>query len=120
MKEQSTKEFVYEIYQFEIDMKRLETDSEYSKVVANRMFRELSEEDKPTFTLNQYKMVHKDVLKFEGSDMAALEKLFCKYNIDHPAGYKGRSLSVSDVVKLNDKYYYCQPFGWDEITVNDK
>lgn len=84
------------------------------------MFRELSEEDKPTFTLESYKIVHKGILKCEGSDIAALEELFCKYNIAHPAGYRGRSLSVSDVVKLNDKYYYCQPFGWEEIPINNK
>lgn len=43
-----------------------------------------------------------------------LEKLFVKFNIKRPADYHGRSLSVSDVVCLEGKYYYCDSFGWSE------
>ena len=37
---------------------------------------------------------------FEGEvDCNSLEDVYRKFNIEHPAGYKGRSLSVSDVVE---------------------
>lgn len=112
------KEYAFEIYQYEIDVDRANTDEEYGQTIARRVFRELEEEDKPTFTLEPYKMVSSGSLEMEGSDYAALENLFHKYNVNHPAGYTGRSLSTSDVVKLNGKYYYCQPFGWDEISIH--
>lgn len=45
----------------------------------------------------------------------ALEDLFTIFNIRHPEDFKGHSLSVSDIVKLNNKYHYCEPFGWKQI-----
>ena len=39
-----------------------------------------------------------------------LDEVYQKFNIGHPAGYKGRSMSISDVVAVKDenetKYYY--------------
>lgn len=48
-----------------------------------------------------------------------LEDLFVEFNIRHPKDFKGRSLSVSDVVKLNDDYYHCQSIGWEKVKVNN-
>lgn len=45
----------------------------------------------------------------------ALDELFRIFNMDIPEGYRGRSLSVSDVVKLDGTPYYCDVFGWSEI-----
>ena len=49
-----------------------------------------------------------------------LEGLFERFNIDHPADYTGRSMSVSDVVVLNRNgmisCYYVEPVGFKEIT----
>lgn len=36
-----------------------------------------------------------------------LEYAFRIFNLHHPAGYCGRSMSVGDVVKLGDAYYLC-------------
>jgi hypothetical protein len=48
-----------------------------------------------------------------------LEALYTKFNIDHPPGYKGHSLSMSDVQELYDHegstFYYCDRFGFKEI-----
>ena len=44
----------------------------------------------------------------------ALEELFRIFNVDRPEQYCGRSLSVSDVVMLDGKCYYCDSFGWSE------
>lgn len=50
---------------------------------------------------------------FEGEvDCGNLEGVFQMFNLGHPAGYRGRSLSVSDVVAVCDpntgaeRYYY--------------
>lgn len=48
-----------------------------------------------------------------------LEELFRIFNIDHPADFKGHSLSVSDIVILNingkTSSWYCNDMGWTEI-----
>lgn len=44
-----------------------------------------------------------------------LELLFRMFNIEKPADYKGRSLSVSDVVVIGEDAYYCDSFGWSKI-----
>ena len=41
-----------------------------------------------------------------------LEQVYTIFNTAHPAGYCGRSLSVGDVVKLEDAYYLCVPIGF--------
>lgn len=45
-----------------------------------------------------------------------LETLYIMFNCNHPADYRGRSLSVSDLVSLEDKgTYFCDSFGWKRI-----
>ena len=45
-----------------------------------------------------------------------LEKLYIMFNVNHPADYKGRSLSVSDLIILEDVgIFFCDSFGWKEI-----
>lgn len=45
-----------------------------------------------------------------------LEHIYTTFNLAHPAGYCGRSLSVGDVVKLEGHYYLCAPFGFEQVT----
>lgn len=59
---------------------------------------------------------------FEGSvDCASLEGVNAKFNTDYPAGYRGRSLSVSDIVEVMDApetepgFYFCDSFGFKSI-----
>ena len=58
---------------------------------------------------------------FEG-DVACknLEDVFQMFNLNHPEGYKGRSLSVSDVVEVRDgdnsEFYYCDNIGFQKIS----
>jgi len=41
-------------------------------------------------------------------DSAVLDRLFRKFNIDHPSDFRGSSMSVGDVVLLDDeRLYYC-------------
>lgn len=48
-----------------------------------------------------------------------LEQLYAKFNLDHPPGYEGHSLSMSDVVELYDDYgssfHYVDRFGFRDI-----
>ena len=50
----------------------------------------------------------------------SLEDLFYTFNMQHPEGYKGRSMSVSDVVEVHDPdtgsvFYYREPVGFRQI-----
>lgn len=46
-------------------------------------------------------------------DDVVLELIYHKFNVNHPIGYVGRSLSVSDIVILEDsRAYYCCDAGW--------
>ena len=45
----------------------------------------------------------------------ALEELFKIFNIKIPEDFKGHSLSVSDIVEIDGKNYYCDFVGWEEL-----
>ena len=50
-----------------------------------------------------------------------LEDVFEMFNINQPKDYKGRSLSISDVVEVNDNkttYHYCDEYGFRTIDFN--
>lgn len=55
-------------------------------------------------------------------DCNSLKAIYEKFNIDHPADYKGRSLSVSDVVEiresdtLNPGFYFVDSIGFKSIS----
>ena len=77
---------------------------------------------KLNWSFKPYKIVWAD---FENAkdDYDLLNYLFEKFNINHPKGFKGHSMSVSDIIKINHsvyenkaKYYYCDSFGWKDIT----
>lgn len=55
--------------------------------------------------------------EMEGTDpIAILEALYVTYNRYRPEGYTGRSLSVSDLVALEDTgTYFCDSIGWKKI-----
>lgn len=48
-----------------------------------------------------------------------LDAIYEKFNLDHPAGYEGHSLSMSDVIELYDgdgsTFHYVDRFGFKEI-----
>lgn len=64
---------------------------------------------------DNYKMV------FDGKvDTNNLDELFAKFNLAHPSGYEGHSLSMSDVVELYDSsgssFHYVDRFGFAEVS----
>ena len=54
-------------------------------------------------------------------DCKNLESVYQKFNLDHPKGYTGRSLSVSDVVEVIEDgnvkkgFYFCDTVGFKKI-----
>ncbi len=48
-----------------------------------------------------------------------LEEIYTKFNLDHPKGFEGHSLSISDLVEFYDstgsECYYVDRFGFKEI-----
>ena len=79
------------------------------------VFRGLSTAQKYGFSLADYEVVYEGELE-EYDVEYALELLFSYFNLNFAKDYKGRSMSISDVVELDGKYYYCDNFGFKEIT----
>ena len=57
---------------------------------------------------------------FEGEvDCGTLEEVYQMFNLDHPDGYQGRSLSVSDVVEVvgeeKSTFHFCDSIGFREV-----
>lgn len=53
-------------------------------------------------------------------EAGTLEDIYYIFNVRHPNGYRGRSLSISDVVEVhtqgrNSAFYYCDTIGFTEI-----
>ena len=69
---------------------------------------------KDQINLDDYEVVYEDELEYsEISD--ALEELFEIFNIRRPEDFEGRSMSVSDIVEIEGKNYYCDAFGWKKL-----
>lgn len=56
-------------------------------------------------------------------DVSDAEEVFFIFNMEHPEGYQGRSMSVSDVVEFvhtADKsvFYFCDSFGFKQVEFN--
>lgn len=65
--------------------------------------------------LEDYKLVGESEV-YETADATTtdlLEIIFIKLNHCHPDWFKGHSLSVSDVVELDGKFYYCDSMGYE-------
>lgn len=57
-------------------------------------------------------------LVFDGElEVSCPEQVFVMFNTNHPAGYAGRSLSVSDVVEFVDEgvFYFCDMIGFKKV-----
>lgn len=52
-----------------------------------------------------------------------LEAIYTRCNVNHPPGYNGHSLSMSDVVELYDstgsEYHYCDRVGFKKVTFEE-
>ena len=63
------------------------------------------------FNPNDYKVV------FSGEmDVDNAEDVYMRLQFTKPEGYKGHSLSVSDIVVMDGKYLFCDSFGFIDVT----
>lgn len=72
------------------------------------------------FSFDNYNNIYENDLNnwdvAETDDINMLEIIYSIFNGRHPEDYTGRSISVSDIVELNNKFYFCDSFGWKDIT----
>lgn len=68
---------------------------------------------------SHYDKVYSGSTDAKASADEVLESLFIKFNLHFPSDYRGRSMSVSDVVVLNengtDRAYFCDSFGFVQV-----
>ena len=81
-------------------------------------FRELPD-DVNGVDLRDYDLVWDGLTTYpESNDIQILNCLFHKLNVgEKPISYRGHSLSVSDLVALEDRLYCCQSIGWKPVAV---
>lgn len=71
--------------------------------------------------LKQYQKYYNKVYEYDSEeyetlgDSIILNKLFEIFNINRPDDFKGHSMSVSDIIKIDDSIYYCDSFGFKEL-----
>lgn len=101
----------YEIYQ----IKNEEAMRKYG-------FMRLSFAKQNGLNINDYEKVYEGSIELEDESRANevkpenyLEHLFYIFNCEHPADFKGHSMSVSDIVILDGTTYYCDSFGFTKI-----
>lgn len=102
----------YTVYQ--IPFPKDENNEEAVHKFCNYAFRDLSWIDEVNFA--NYEKTYEGELSVNLiSDLDPLDQLFEELNIHHPADYKGHSLSVSDLVEVDGKFYYFDSMSWEEI-----
>lgn len=60
------------------------------------------------------KSLYNEVYACEREDGITLEDLFYEFNMVHPGDFFGHSMSVSDVVEIGGKAYFCDSIGFKE------
>lgn len=65
--------------------------------------------------LDLYDVVYQGTLE----DDLCLEDVYTAFQDTNREGYKGRSLSISDIIEMEGKYYYCDRYTFKEITLPD-
>ena len=72
---------------------------------------------KDIFDFNDYNLVYEGEIEVDPRDIEiTLDNLFRIFNSDRPKDFKGHSLSVSDLVEIGNRFYYCDSLGWVDIT----
>lgn len=85
---------------------------------------QLKDEARREYGFEPYRRVINRVSRANYSEMYAgaltdcenpLEELFLMFNVNRPADFKGWSLSVSDVIVLEESAYYVDSYGFVEL-----
>lgn len=65
--------------------------------------------------LEDYKVVYEGEFEPQG-EYSEPDQLYMKFQGEKPEGYKGHSISMSDVVEIDGEYFYCDAIGWENVT----
>ena len=67
-------------------------------------------------TRDLYEKVYEGEIEEQESVEVTLDTIYTLFNIGHrPSDFKGHSLSVSDVIEYNGKFYYIDDYGFEVI-----
>lgn len=82
----------------------------------NPMFR-VDDEQKVYEKAHYHKVYEMDWNRYElPKDENILETLWSVFNNPpYPESYKGHSMSVGDIVELDDRVYICASIGWNKV-----
>ncbi len=68
------------------------------------------------FNLDDYEVVYEGTVEAINNDLYdTLEYLFYIFNCQRPIDFTGHSLSVSDIICVEDEYYYVDSCGFKKI-----
>lgn len=59
--------------------------------------------------------LYNKVWEGEINDAYDLDDIYHEFNLNHPADFTGHSLSTSDVVEMDEKFFFCDSYGWVEL-----
>ncbi len=90
---------------------------------SNIIFMPFKEEMKKSFSLDRYgyQKVFEGECQLSTNPYITLEEIFTRFNRDdRPNPTTMRSLSISDIVILDGRTYYCDSIGFKEISMTIK
>lgn len=97
------------IYQIDLEKKK---EAKITDVLAYNLIENIRR--------NNYKKVYETKVSSQIKNVLTteeiLEGLFALFNTDKPSNYEGHSMSVSDIIKLDNKAYYVDTTGFVDIT----
>ena len=64
--------------------------------------------------------IYNKIYECEKDDNTDLDDLFREFNLCKPEGYNGHSLSTSDIVETEGRFFFCDSYGWEDVTVEIK
>jgi hypothetical protein len=82
------------------------------------IFKEFTNQPDDITMEGTYDLVYSGEIEPKVSNLATLESLFHKFNMERPEDFKGHSMSVGDIVKLGRLFYYCDSFGFEWVHVS--
>ena len=68
------------------------------------------------FSIKDYDIVYETYVNSVDTDSEICEDFFYRSNIGKLI-YNGHTLSVSDLICIDNKFYYCNSIGWEEIII---
>lgn len=69
---------------------------------------------KKLFDLRDYEVVYEGEI-VEDSTFRCLELIYKVFNFNHPRDFQGHSVTVSDVIELDGKDFYCDSSSWVDV-----